>query len=56
MVISCLVNKFIKKVPQIGELTIQTEMGFLTVGPKEIAVIQRGIKFSVSISEDSRGW
>jgi len=28
----------------------------MTVGPKEIAVVQRGIKFNISIKEDSRGW
>jgi homogentisate 1,2-dioxygenase len=31
-------------VPQQGTLTIQTEMGILSVAPNEIAVVQRGIK------------
>eukprot|EP01017_Pseudomicrothorax_dubius_P004859 TRINITY_DN1108_c0_g1_i6.p1 TRINITY_DN1108_c0_g1~~TRINITY_DN1108_c0_g1_i6.p1 ORF type:complete len:470 (-),score=100.35 TRINITY_DN1108_c0_g1_i6:167-1576(-) len=43
-------------VPQTGTLYIVTEMGKMTVAPKEIAVIQRGIRFSVEITEDSRGW
>jgi homogentisate 1,2-dioxygenase len=38
-------------VPQTGTLLIKTEMGKLRVEPCEIVVIQRGIKFSVSIEE-----
>jgi homogentisate 1,2-dioxygenase len=36
-------------VPQEGALQIKTEFGLLDVGPKEIAVIQRGIKFQVAL-------
>jgi len=38
-------------VPQQGVLLIRTELGRLHVSPHEIAVIQRGIKFSVDIVE-----
>src|SRR5688572_22747563 len=37
-------------VPQEGVLTLATEPGRLTVGPGEIAVIPRGIKFRVEIA------
>jgi homogentisate 1,2-dioxygenase len=43
-------------VPQIGALTIKTEMGIILIEPTEIAVIQRGIKFSVDITSASRGY
>ena len=38
-------------VPQQGGLLLNTEMGVLEVAPGDIAVIPRGIKFSVSLSE-----
>ena len=47
---------FTLQVPQIGTLTVVTEMGILIVQPQEIVVVQRGIKFSVNISEPSRGY
>ena len=43
-------------VPQHGTLYITTEMGKLTVQPKEICVIPRGIKFAVELKETVRGW
>lgn len=43
-------------IPQVGTLDIATEFGRLTVEPQEIVVIPRGIKFSVAISESSRGY
>lgn len=43
-------------VPQVGTLHIQTEMGFLEVAPKEIVVIQRGIRFRVAVDGPSRGY
>ncbi|BED91080.1 homogentisate 1,2-dioxygenase [Pseudoalteromonas sp. MM1] len=44
-------------VPQQGELLLHTECGKLTVKPGEIAVIPRGIKFSVDlIDETARGY
>lgn len=43
-------------VPQQGTLFITTEMGKLTVKPKEICVIPRGIKFAVEVTEPVRGW
>ena len=43
-------------VPQCGTLTIRTEFGILRVEPKEICVIQRGMRFSVDIDGPSRGY
>jgi homogentisate 1,2-dioxygenase len=43
-------------VPQQGELTLKTEFGILTTKPGEIAVIPRGIKFRVEVSEAVRGY
>ncbi|HEY2092348.1 MAG TPA: homogentisate 1,2-dioxygenase [Thermoanaerobaculia bacterium] len=43
-------------VPQQGSLRIATELGVLEVGPGEIAVVQRGIKFRVEVSESVRGY
>ncbi|PRP78653.1 homogentisate 1,2-dioxygenase [Planoprotostelium fungivorum] len=50
-------------VPQLGTLDIRTEFGLMElkterekVRPGEIAVIQRGIQFSVNVSETSRGY
>jgi homogentisate 1,2-dioxygenase len=43
-------------VPQQGTLTIRTEFGVIEVSPGEIAVIQRGIRFRVEVSEPVRGY
>lgn len=44
-------------VPQQGRLRIATEMGVLEVEPQEIALIPRGIRFSVSLPDGSaRGY
>ena len=43
-------------VPQKGNLHITTEFGKLFVQPNEICVIQRGMRFSIDISEPSRGY
>ena len=44
-------------VPQQGRLLLRTEMGLLNVGPGEIAVIQRGIRFRVELLEkEARGY
>jgi homogentisate 1,2-dioxygenase len=43
-------------VPQKGALSIQTELGFLHVAPKEICVVQRGIRFRVSVDGPARGY
>ncbi len=44
-------------VPQQGGLLLRTELGELTVQPKEIAVIPRGFKFQVRLSESTaRGY
>lgn len=43
-------------VPQKGTLYVTTEFGKILVEPIEIVVIPRGIKFSVDISEFSRGY
>ena len=44
-------------VPQMGRLALHTEMGLLEIGPGEIAVIQRGIRFRVELLEQTaRGY
>lgn len=44
-------------VPQLGALRITTEFGLLDVAPGEIVVVQRGMRFSVSLhSEQARGY
>jgi len=43
-------------VPQVGALTLKTEFGILEVAPGEIAVVPRGVKFRVEISEGVRGY
>jgi homogentisate 1,2-dioxygenase len=44
-------------VPQDGALEIATELGALDVGPGEIAVVPRGVRFAVRLREGSaRGW
>jgi homogentisate 1,2-dioxygenase len=44
---------------QLGTIVIQTELGMLHLEPGEICVIQRGIRFSVSLTdgaEEARGY
>jgi len=43
-------------VPQQGSLKLATELGIIEVAPGEIAVIPRGIKFRVDVSEAVRGY
>ncbi len=44
-------------VPQTGRLEVRTELGFLRVAPGSIAVIPRGLRFSVGMPDGpSRGW
>lgn len=43
-------------VPQTGELCIATECGKLVVPPKFAAVLPRGLRFSVDVTGNSRGW
>ena len=43
-------------VPQEGVLYLKTEFGKLVVGPREIVVIPRGIKFSIDVEGQSNGW
>jgi homogentisate 1,2-dioxygenase len=43
-------------VPQQGVLTIRTELGVLEVEPGEIAVVPRGIRFRVEVTEPARGY
>ncbi|APA88422.1 homogentisate 1,2-dioxygenase [Paraburkholderia sprentiae WSM5005] len=44
-------------VPQRGRLTIATELGVLDVEPFEIAVIPRGVRFSVALPDgEARGY
>lgn len=42
--------------PQLGTLDITTELGKMDVRPGEIAVIPRGIVFSVAVEGESRGY
>ncbi len=55
---SCLVNSDgdMLLVPQEGTLSIRTEFGTLEVEPNEIAVLGRGMKFSVDVDGASRGY
>jgi homogentisate 1,2-dioxygenase len=44
-------------VPQLGKLTLHTELGLIGLAPGEICVIQRGIKFRVELMEqEARGY
>ena len=43
-------------VPQLGILSLSTELGKLQVAPGEIAVVPRGIKFSVEVDGPTRGY
>ncbi|HWJ95576.1 MAG TPA: homogentisate 1,2-dioxygenase [Telluria sp.] len=44
-------------VPQLGRLSIATELGVLEVEPHEIAVIPRGVRFQVSLPDgEARGY
>lgn len=44
-------------VPENGRLILKTEMGRIQVGPGEIAVVQRGIKFQVNLIDNiARGY
>ena len=44
-------------VPQLGSLLLHTEFGIVDVGPGEIAVVPRGVKFRVALAGDSaRGY
>ncbi|MBI4533420.1 MAG: homogentisate 1,2-dioxygenase, partial [Candidatus Melainabacteria bacterium] len=44
-------------VPEKGSLTLRTEFGVLDVGPGEIAVVPRGVKYQVLIKTDiARGY
>jgi homogentisate 1,2-dioxygenase len=44
-------------VPQLGRLLLATELGVIAAGPGEIAVVPRGVKFRVELSDDrARGY
>jgi homogentisate 1,2-dioxygenase len=43
-------------VPQEGGVRLVTEMGLLEVGPQEIAVIPRGVRFRVEVDGPVRGY
>lgn len=44
-------------VPQQGRLHIATELGIIDIGPQEIAVVPRGVRFQVSLPDGSaRGY
>ncbi|XP_056410320.1 homogentisate 1,2-dioxygenase isoform X2 [Hyla sarda] len=58
MVDRCLYNSDgdLLIVPQQGKLLILTEFGKILVEPNEICVIQQGMRFSVEVFGDSRGY
>jgi homogentisate 1,2-dioxygenase len=41
-------------VPQTGDLRIATELGVLDVAPGEIALLPRGMRFSISLADESK--
>lgn len=43
-------------VPHSGTLHVKTLNGILVVNPKEIMVIPRGIKFSIDVKGEIKGW
>lgn len=43
-------------VPQMGKLTITTEMGILEIGPGLVGLIPRGLRFRVSVDGEARGY
>jgi homogentisate 1,2-dioxygenase len=43
-------------VPQLGSLTLDTELGRLMIEPQEIAVIPRGVRFRVDLAGAARGY
>ncbi|CAG0881802.1 unnamed protein product, partial [Cyprideis torosa] len=43
-------------VPQEGTLYITTEFGRMKVGQNEICVLQRGMRFSIAVREQARGY
>ncbi|HMM66292.1 MAG TPA: homogentisate 1,2-dioxygenase [Dokdonella sp.] len=44
-------------VPQLGRLSIATELGVIDIEPQQVAVIPRGIRFRVDLPDgDSRGY
>ncbi len=43
-------------VPQQGDLHIRTEMGVIDITPLQVAVIPRGVRFSVGVTGPSRGY
>lgn len=43
-------------VPEMGSLTIYTELGVLEVSPGEVCCLPRGLKFRVDVAGDARGY
>ena len=43
-------------VPHSGTLYVRTLTGRLTVKPKEFLIVPRGIKFSIDVKENVKGW
>jgi homogentisate 1,2-dioxygenase len=44
-------------VPELGSITLQTELGVIDVKPREIAVVPRGMKFRVELAgKEARGY
>ena len=43
-------------VPQQGEITLVTEFGILGMGPGEVGIVPRGVKFAVEVAGPVRGY
>ena len=43
-------------VPHKGTLFVKTLNGKLIVKPKEILIIPRGVKFSIDVDDEVKGW
>ncbi|MFT4977285.1 MAG: homogentisate 1,2-dioxygenase, partial [Myxococcota bacterium] len=53
----CNIDGDLLVVPQHGRLHIRTELGRLNVGPGEIAILPRGIRFQILLRDGTaRGW
>uniref|UniRef100_A0AAQ5X842 Homogentisate 1,2-dioxygenase n=1 Tax=Amphiprion ocellaris TaxID=80972 RepID=A0AAQ5X842_AMPOC len=52
----CSLCLFVSPVPQQGEILITTEFGKMMVEPNEICVIQQGMRFSVDVFGETRGY
>ncbi len=52
----CSTDGHLLILPQLGTLTLLTELGTLSVSPGQLAVIPKGIRFSVLLDASARGY